>query len=72
MANAESKTTGGTCPAQHGGKMSDCAAYPACACDYPDMDPPLIHVVTHATEQDKRERRVTMRVSIYRGTEGNG
>lgn len=22
------------CPAEHGGKMQDCAAYPACACDF--------------------------------------
>lgn len=63
----------GTCPAARGGKMSDCAAYPACACDYPDATGlPLIHVATHATEQDKKERRVNMRISIFMGIEGNG
>ena len=29
------QTTGGICPTEHGGKMQDCAAYPACACDHP-------------------------------------
>lgn len=26
--------TAGACPAERGGKMADCAAYPACACDH--------------------------------------
>ena len=62
------QTTAGTCPSEHGGKREDCAAWPACACD----NPPLIHVTTHASEQDRKERRVHYSVSIFRGIKGNG
>lgn len=33
---------------------------------------PLIHVTSHASEQDKKERRINIKVSIFPGTEGNG
>ena len=29
----DTQTTPGTCPAEHGGKREDCAAWPACACE---------------------------------------
>jgi hypothetical protein len=29
----------GGCPAERGGEMKDCAAYPACACDHPGSAP---------------------------------
>lgn len=33
----------GACPVEHGGRMEDCAAYPACGCDFA-APPALTHL----------------------------
>ena len=44
MSDGKSQTTAGSCPAEYGGRMQDCAAYPACACDYPALSGKWRHV----------------------------
>ena len=46
---ADSKTTAGTCPAERGGRMEDCAAYPACGCDHPAETPVVAKLRTWAS-----------------------